>query len=102
MPNAQLEPIAPFTSLPSPAARSRHAATENRLVLWRLRRAPDDFVCTTVLTSYGYAHPIIAAIRAVCVGGTDVVSGDKLRRKLVADWAVWRDVLFSRVPGAVR
>jgi len=55
MPNAQLEPIAPFTSLPSPAARPRHAATEDRLVLWRLRRAPDDFVCTTVLTSYGYA-----------------------------------------------
>jgi len=55
MPNAQLQQIATPTSLMRHAREPRHETSEDRVVLWRLRRAPGDLVCATVFTSYGYA-----------------------------------------------
>lgn len=55
MPNARLQQIAPATSFIRHSREPRHAAQQDRVVLWRLRRPPADMVCTTVFTSYGYA-----------------------------------------------
>src|SRR3977135_3700024 len=56
MQNAQLESITSFTPqrllIPD---RDRHADETDPIALWQLRRAGDDLLCATVLTTYGYA-----------------------------------------------
>jgi hypothetical protein len=56
MQNAQLESITSFTPQRSLIPRGRHADDESDpVVVWQLRRAGDDLLCATVLTTYGYA-----------------------------------------------
>ena len=55
MQNAQLESITSFTPQRALIPRDRHADESDPVVVWQLRRAADDLLCATVLTTYGYA-----------------------------------------------
>src|ERR1700693_2926946 len=55
MQNAQLESITSFNPQRSLVPRDRHADESDPVVVWQLRRAGDDLLCATVLTTYGYA-----------------------------------------------
>lgn len=46
---------APFLASVSIHQRDRHADESDPVALWQLRRAGDDLLCATVLTTYGYA-----------------------------------------------
>ena len=55
MQNAQLESITSFTPPRSLSARDRQVDDGDPVALWQLRRAGNDLLCATVLTTYGYA-----------------------------------------------
>jgi hypothetical protein len=55
MQNAQLESITSSTPPRSLIARDRHVDDSDPVALWQLRRAGNDLLCATVLTTYGYA-----------------------------------------------
>jgi hypothetical protein len=55
MQNAQLESIPSFTPQQAFVLRDRHADEIEPVALWQLRRADDDLLCASVLTTYGYA-----------------------------------------------
>ena len=55
MQNAQLESLTSFIPQQAVVLRDRHADENEPVALWQLRRAGDDLLCATVLTTYGYA-----------------------------------------------
>src|SRR5712691_7429136 len=55
MQNAHLESITSFTPQPAVVLDDRRADESEPVVVWQLRRAGDDLLCATVLTTYGYA-----------------------------------------------
>jgi hypothetical protein len=55
MQNAQLESLTSFNPQRAFVLRDRHADQGEPIALWQLRRAGDDLLCATVLTTYGYA-----------------------------------------------
>lgn len=55
MQNAQLESLTSFTPQRALVLRDRHADESEPIALWQLRRAGDDLLCATVVTTYGYA-----------------------------------------------
>ena len=55
MQNAQLESMTSFNPQRPLVPRDRQAAESDIEALWQLRRAGDDLLCATVLTTYGYA-----------------------------------------------
>ena len=55
MQNAQLQSITSLNRQPSLVPRNGHADESDPVALWQLRRAGDDLLCATVLTTYGYA-----------------------------------------------
>jgi hypothetical protein len=55
MQNAQLESLTSFNPQRAVVLRDRHADEIDPVVVWQLRRAGDDLLCATVLTTYGYA-----------------------------------------------
>ena len=55
MQNAQLESITSLTPPRSVTARDRQVDESDPVAIWQLRRASDDLLCATVLTTYGYA-----------------------------------------------
>jgi hypothetical protein len=59
MQNAQLESITSFAPQRSLIPRDRYADESEPVVVWQLRRAADDLLCATVLTTYGYALALL-------------------------------------------
>ena len=55
MQNAQLESLTSFNPQPVFVLRDRQADESEPIALWQLRRAGDDLLCATVLTTYGHA-----------------------------------------------
>ena len=55
MQNAQLESITSSNPQQAFVLRDRHADESEPVALWQLRRAGNDLLCATVLTTYGYA-----------------------------------------------
>ena len=55
MQNAQLESITSFNPQRSLVPCDRHSDESDPVALWQLRRANEELLCATVLTTYGYA-----------------------------------------------
>ena len=55
MQNAQLESITSFNPQRNPIPRDRHSDESDPVAVWQLRRANEELLCATVLTTYGYA-----------------------------------------------
>jgi hypothetical protein len=55
MQNAQLESITSLNPQRPLVPRDRQANESDPVAMWQLRRANDELLCATVLTTYGYA-----------------------------------------------
>ena len=55
MQNAQLESITSSNQRRSLAPLDRHSNESDPVAVWQLRRANEELLCATVLTTYGYA-----------------------------------------------